>query len=382
MPTSVEASFAPARSGWLASLAASLRENAPLMLVIGLYLVAADTLSALVGMPYRSFDHLAVTYRGFIAFCAACLAAAFVLWILHVTLVRKISIQSRQAWRLVGTEFLSRDRILLALPILALWPVLARAFSLVKALIPAVQPFYLDPFFHWLDRALHFGYDPWTLLQPLLGFPIVTYVINLLNALWFVVIYVAIVQQIATLRDRRLRLQFLLSSVLAWTLLGGLAATLLSSAGPCYYALVVGTPDPFAAQITYLRETVQNTRLSLFGYEHKLDLIAVSAQDLLWSSYQAGDFGLGRGISAAPSMHVASTWLLARLAQTYGRRAAIAGWSFFAVILVGSVHLAWHYAVDGYLAIAGAWVLWRLTGWWLDHPAVKGFLWPQAVRAA
>ena len=32
-----------------------------------------------------------------------------------------------EAWRLVGTEFFSRDRILLALPILAIWPVLARA---------------------------------------------------------------------------------------------------------------------------------------------------------------------------------------------------------------------------------------------------------------
>jgi hypothetical protein len=378
MPSSIEASLAPARSGWLASLAASLRENAPLLLVIALYLVAADTLSALVGTPHRSFDLLGATFKGYLAICTAGLAAAFVLWILHVTLVRNISIQSRAAWRLVGTEFLCRDRILLALPILLIWPVLMRAFSLVKALIPAVQPFYLDPFFHRLDRVLHFGYDPWTLLQPLLGFPIVTYVINLLYALWLFVMYFAILQQIATLRDRRMRLQFLLSSVLAWTLLGGLAATLLSSAGPCYYALVVGTPDPYAAQITYIRETVQNTRLSLFGFEHQLDLIAVNAQDLLWSYYQAGDFGFGRGISAAPSMHVASTWLLARLAQTYGRRAAVAGWSFFAVILVGSVHLAWHYAVDAYLAIAGAWVLWRLTGWWLDRPWVKSFLFSSA----
>lgn len=384
MPTSIEVSsaLAPARSGWLASTVASLRENAPLLLVIALFLAGADTLSALVGTPHRSFDRLAGSYDGYVAICVAALTLAFVLWILHVTLVRKISIQSRESWRLVGTEFLSRERVLLALPILALWPVLTRAFSLVKALIPAVQPFHLDPLLYRLDRAIHFGNDPWTLLQPLLGYPVVTYGINLLYALWLFVVYFAILQQITTLRERRVRLQFLLSMVLAWTLIGGVAATLLSSAGPCYYALVVGTPDPYAAQMLYLRETVQNTHISIFGFDRKLDLIAVMVQDLLWADYQAGDFGIGRGISAAPSMHVASTWLVARLAQSYGRKAAILGWGFFAVILVGSVHLGWHYALDGYLAIAGAWALWRLTGWWLDRPAVNAFLWQQAHARA
>ena len=379
MPSSIEVSLAPARSGWLASLVASLRENGPLLLVVALYLAAADSLSAILGTPHRSFDRLADSYEGYVAICFAGLSLAFIAWILHVTIVRKISIQTREAWRLVGTEFLSRERILLALPILAIWPVLSRAFSLVKALIPAVQPFHLDPFFYQLDRAIHFGQDPWTLLQPLLGYPIVTYGINLLYALWLFIIYFAILQQITTLRDRRFRLQFLLAMVLAWTLLGGVGATLLSSAGPCYYALVVGGADPYAAQMVYLRETVQNTHISIFGLDKKLDLIAVTVQDLLWSYYQANDFGFGRGISAAPSMHVASTWLVARLAQSYGRRLAILGWSFFAVILVGSVHLGWHYAVDGYIAIAGAWALWRITGWWLDRPAVKGFLWPRAA---
>jgi hypothetical protein len=32
------------------------------------------------------------------------------------------------------------------------------------------------------------------------------------------------------------------------------------------------------------------------------------------------------------------------------------------VILVGSVHLGWHYAVDGYAGIAGALILWWIAG--------------------
>ena len=116
----------------------------------------------------------------------------------------------------------------------------------------------------------------------------------------------------------------------------------------------------------------------IFGKE--INLIALTVQDMLWDFYQAGDFGFGRGISAAPSMHVASTWMIARMAQCYGRRAAIAGWSFFGVIFIGSIHLGWHYAVDGYISIIAIWALWRLAGWWLDRPRVKAFLF-SAARA-
>ena len=378
MPTSLDlsASLPPARSGWRASIVASLKENSPSYLLIALYLFGADSLSAWVGTPHRSFDRMSYSYEGYIAICGAMLAVAFILYILHLSLVRKISIQTRQAWRLVRTEFFARERILLALPILAIWPVLARAFSLVKALIPAIHPYSLDPTLHQLDRMIHFGHDPWTLLQPILGYPVVTWTIDFLYALWLFVMYFAILLQITSTRDRRLRAQFLIVSVLAWTLLGGLGAILLSSAGPCYYALVVGLPDPYAAQVAYLRETVEGT--VVFGQE--IHLIAVRVQDMLWDFYQAGDVGFGRGISAAPSMHIASTWMIARMAQCYGRKAAIAGWSFFGVIFFGSIHLGWHYAVDGYISIISVWALWRLTGWWLDRPRVKAFLF-SAARA-
>lgn len=57
------------------------------------------------------------------------------------------------------------------------------SFSLTKSLIPAAVPFYLDPFLHAADRAVHFGRDPWLLL-PLLGHPLATYIVDRLYALW------------------------------------------------------------------------------------------------------------------------------------------------------------------------------------------------------
>ena len=381
MPTSLDVTLSPAaRSGWLAGFAGSLRENSPVLLMVALYWATSDTLSALLG-GRRTLDNVSGSYTVYVCILIACLAAAFVVWILHLTLVRNISIQTREAWRRVFTEFLSRDRILLSLPVVVLWPFLALSFSVFKELIPSIQPFYLDQPLHALDRAIHLGNDPWVLLQPLFGHPAVTYVIDRLYALWFFVMYFAILLQMASTKDRRLRVQFLLSSVLAWTTLGSLGALALSSAGPCYFGDVTGSPDPYAPLMSYLRDTVQGAQLSIFGYELSSQLVAVRVQDMLWDGYQSGGGGFGNGISAAPSMHVASTWLVARMLQTYGRRAlTICGWGFFAVILLGSVHLGWHYAVDGYISIAGAWAIWRAVGWWLDRPKVKAFLF-SAARA-
>ena len=39
-------------------------------------------------------------------------------------------------------------------------------------------------------------------------------------------------------------------------------------------------------------------------------------------------------------------------------------------------------AIDGYLAVAAAWMLWRLVGWLLDRPALQAFLWPDRSAAA
>jgi hypothetical protein len=33
------------------------------------------------------------------------------------------------------------------------------------------------------------------------------------------------------------------------------------------------------------------------------------------------------------------------------------------VIFVGSIHLGWHYALDGYAAALGTWLIWKGCGW-------------------
>ena len=101
---------------------------------------------------------------------------------------------------------------------------------------------------------------------------------------------------------------------------------------------------------------------------------ALNTQDMLWRYYLEHNVNLG-GISAFPSMHNAQATLVALLAWRFGRRA---GWLFTAYaasIAIGSVWLAWHYALDAYagiaLAIIGWWLAGFATRWMLRRPALR-----------
>ena len=221
-------------------LRASLRENSPLILFVALYGLGPVVVFARMDLPVAPYDDLLLSYLGFAVTAGLGLFAAFALWYLYHARVRKVPNFQSVAWQRIKHDFLSRERVLLAVPILALWPITASAFSYLKSVIPLVQPFYLDPALRQWDLALHFGIDPWRILQPLLGYTWVTYLINFGYALWFFVLQAVLVLQSGAAGDRRRRMQFLLTMALAWALIGNLTATVMSSAGPCFYALVVG----------------------------------------------------------------------------------------------------------------------------------------------
>lgn len=80
---------------------------------------------------------------------------------------------------------------------------------------------------------------------------------------------------------------------------------------------------------------------------------------MLLDGYQ-NDGGI-KGISAMPSMHVAMSWVIAF--QTFQFRRAL-GWlmvGFAVLIQFSSVHLGWHYAIDGYLGFVVAVVCWLIA---------------------
>jgi hypothetical protein len=61
-------------------------------------------------------------------------------------------------------------------------------------------------------------------------------------------------------------------------------------------------------------------------------------------------------------MHVALATLFALVSWRTKRWLGIVMSIYALIILVGSVHLAWHYAVDGYFSIAGMIAIWCVVG--------------------
>lgn len=231
---------------------------------------------------------------------------------------------------------------LLALAAVALF---IGSFSFVKPLIPRMAPFSWDPELAELDRLLHFGLDPYKLLMPLMAHPYVLKALNIAYHAWFFLFYFFVF--VAAFSKGRERNIFLCAFVLTWALGGNGLAILLSSGGPVYYeALGFGTD--FAPLMEMLRAADDVTTLW-----------ALDVQASLWDSYRG--LAAPRGISAMPSMHVAISVLMTLYAYRHSSWAGRILLAFTAVIMVGSVALAWHYAVDGYVGAAVALACWQMA---------------------
>ncbi len=254
--------------------------------------------------------------------------------------------------------------IINALPVFTAMVFFNKAMIELKPAIPAIMPFAWDIAFMQWDRALHFGMDPWALLQPLLGFAYVTFAINMAYNFWFVALFGAWFWFGFQNNATELRARFFLSYMLAWWIGGGLLAVMFSSAGPVYFDELGLSPDPYTELFSYLNAA-----------DKVIPLWFLDTQQMLWDGYTGKIPALG--ISAMPSMHNASAVLFA-LAFRHVSKGL--GWFFgvcAVVILVGSVHLGWHYAVDGYAGIAIAGFSWWLAGlmarWFTTRPLAQRY---------
>ncbi|WP_120077081.1 phosphatase PAP2 family protein [Aurantiacibacter odishensis] len=230
-------------------------------------------------------------------------------------------------------------------------PETLEAASRFKKLIPQIQPFYLDPLLVDLERQI-LGMDAWRYTHAVLGAG-ATRVIDVIYGLWHLV-NIGLLCWICLSPNRRMQLQAGICYQLAWLGLGAVLATGMASVGPCFYEHFFGRDD-FAPLMARLHE--------IGGSE---GLHSLTAMQYLLAS--AGTDALGGGISAMPSLHVAIAVLaLLVVRDQFPERTALKllMWAYVAVIFVGSVHLGWHYALDGVVSAVGMLLIWA---------AVKAFL--------
>jgi hypothetical protein len=216
------------------------------------------------------------------------------------------------------------------------------AFTSAKALLPLLVPFTADRFLANLDHSIH-GQDPWrwlTALDPLTGPLQAAY-----GPLWLALLGLTPFLVCVLPGFRATRAQYLWTFLLAWPLLGNLVAALGSSAGPVFYERLSGD-----ARFRPLTDHLQAAN-------------ALQTSDWLWGLYTAGRGGLGSGISAFPSLHVAMATLYVLLGLRVDKRLAAVMFPYLCLVLVLSVHLGWHYAVDGYASILLTVGIWKVVGW-------------------
>jgi hypothetical protein len=256
-------------------------------------------------------------------------------------------------------------RLVNAVPVVIAVLLCSKAMLDIKMNIPALHPFSWDETLMQLDRQLHGGVDPWLLLQPMLGYAPITFVINMAYNFWFLVLFGMWVYLAFSPKFHALRLQFFVAYAIAWLCGGALLALLFSSAGPVYYGLIGLSPDPFVPLLDYLHAT-----------DEIIPIWALDAQQMLWDGYM-GEIKRFLGISAFPSMHNAMAMLFVLASWRIHRTFGIWMTAYAGVVLLGSVHLAWHYAVDAYAGILIAalawWIAGRLVHWNMRLPHVEQY---------
>lgn len=348
-------------TGFLALLRTEFKRQSPLLILTGSYYLGILIVGAFLGVLSEILTPLDL--RPFISVSFYILVIG--LWILAFETLRKDPLRDFPDAFIARIRF--QERIAAAIPaLLALYPMML-VFGNIKSLVPRIVPYSWDPVFAEADHLLHLGVYPHEILAVFLNDPYVTYAIDKFYFAWFFFVFIIMNLMVFVVFKPALRLQYFLAFMLCWVILGNICATIFSSVGPIFYAdFFPGLPNPYAELTAHLHKVSE---------DDKMFLMTLDAADFLLQMAKDGNVVNLNGISAMPSLHIAQATLMVLVTWRMSR---ILGGVFFLVFLTtlaGSVHLGWHYAVDGYVGALGAIVMWVLSGrfvrFWLDPETVQ-----------
>lgn len=321
---------------WMALLRA-IRSDLPLYLVAAAYVIGGFLLVS--GMDHTAFGALNAYARHWSANFG--LVGPFfvtVFGLLHI--VHRLDQRRSLAFR----HMFAPDRVarfvagtLLMLTAMLLF---TSMFSSIKTSFPYGRGFPYDVTHANIDKMIHFGVDPWRLLYAVAQHPWVLRLAEMnYNVLWFLVCYFSLYWVVTSPRASRFRVRFVLSWFASWILVGNVVAGMYLSAGPAFYAHVTGDTERFGGQMAFLASSATETSS------------AVNMQNYLWRLHETGNMGFGSGISAFPSMHVALITLITLYINEFNPKIGRYLWIYVAFVMMSSVYLGWHYAIDGYVSL-------------------------------
>jgi hypothetical protein len=206
-------------------------------------------------------------------------------------------------------------------------------FCTLKAQLGQIVPFTADPLLADIDKML-LGSDAWRLTE-WFNHEKLSIIYHRAWFLWLAFVIFYLCKQPASFEKDRL----LVGYVLMWSIFGPVVHLLLPAAGPVFYS-ELGYGDRFL-------ELDQSAR-------------SLAVKAYLWDGYVNKTFYPASGISAMPSLHLATMfWSLIVIRKS---RWIIFGWLFTAYIFIGSIAIGWHYAIDGIAGGIGAVLCYWLAG--------------------
>ena len=320
--------FAVERLGFIRIL---LPSAAFCLLMVG----AAAAVAAMAGVDGR---HLVLDYL----LPAAALALVLVLAWAFATVISLARMQAPAPLAELRKRLPARLE-LLVLPVVVT-PIFYAAFTTAKSGLWRLTGYRWDRAFTDLDATI-FGTDPWRLTHALLG-PGSTQALEIFyTAAWGLGLACTNIL-VAMNAPRRLVGVYFLATFSCWFLNGFVLAYLLSSAGPVFAHL----SDPaLAARFAPMVESLDR----LLDPNSPIRL----SQAYLYSAVDSAVLVRGGGISAMPSMHIASIAVLVMAAR--GSRWIWLALPSLILTWIGSVHFGYHYAIDGLLAVPVAIVCWK-----------------------
>ena len=195
------------------------------------------------------------------------------------------------------------------------------------------------------DRRLLLGHDPAVVLHHLLGTHVAAYVLMVFYEAFSTMVTISFVAAVVLVDEVREGAVFIASLIVVW-ILGVASYYAIPSLGPFH-----AEPGAFAVlPHTMIQDTqslYMGQRAHLLAHPHAPDAFAQ--------------------VSAFASLHVAVTAAITLLAAHYRlRRTTVVLACYLAVVMVATVYLGWHFAVDDVagllIAVAGVWLGKRLVG--------------------